>query len=378
MTTKTGIIPFNQPFISGCEIEYIQQAISLGNLAGDGYFTHLCEAFLQNLTKSSRVLLTSSCTHALEMAAMLIDIQPGDEVIMSSFNFVSAANAFVLRGAKIVFVDIRPDTLNIDEELIEEAISPKTKAIVAMHYGGVACNMQKIMALAENYGIKVIEDAAHCIDAYYKGQHLGSIGHLGTLSFHATKNIQCGEGGALMINDSSFINRGEILRDKGTNRKQFITGEIDKYTWIDIGSSYLLGELAAAFLYGQLLELKDVTVERKKNWINFMENLTPLIGNFELPTLTSSCEHNAHIFFLKCQNFLIRDNLILFLKKHKITGSFHYLPLHKSIIGRKHGVFLGSDRNTTKISENLVRLPLFHGMDCANFIVQTIGKFYDC
>lgn len=363
------MIAFNAPFHVGTELGYIREAIDRGMLSGDGYFTKRCESLLQNLTGAAKVLLTSSCTHALEMCALLCDIQEGDEVIMSSFNFVSVANAFVLRGAKIVFVDIRPDTMNINEELIEEAISPRTKVILAMHYGGVACEMEKIMALANPQGIIVVEDAAHCIDAYYKGQHLGAIGHLGTISFHATKNIQCGEGGCLLVNDDKFIDRALVIREKGTNRFQYDKGLVDKYSWVDIGSSYLMSELNAAYLWGQLEVLSSITRTRLGLWSHYRTELSNFL-TYEVLQNPKSYKHNAHLFFIKLKDEQQRDRMILALKEAGLQSSFHYVPLHSSSAGTRYGKMSGEDHFTSKESLRLLRLPLH--MDLSEEIITSI------
>ncbi len=355
------LIPFNNPYLTGQEISNVASAIARQEFAGDGYYTRCCEHLLQELTGSPRVLLTPSCTSALEMCAMLCNVEAGDEVIMSSFNFVSAANAFVLRGAKIVFVDIRPDTMNINEDLVEAAITDKTKVIVAMHYGGVACDVQKLMAIAEPRGIFVVEDAAHCIGAYDKGQHLGSIGHLGTISFHATKNIHCGEGGALLINQIDWIERAEIIREKGTNRSTFKKGIVEKYQWVDIGSSFLLNELSAAFLWGQLAKVEEVTGKRMAIWEYYFHELS-LLENFQLSADINNFQHNAHIFFLKLDNVLVRNTLIEQLERDGIKAYFHYVPLHSSAAGRRFARFFGTDTFTTSESQRLLRLPLFYSL----------------
>lgn len=365
-------IPFNIPYLSGEEEQYVQQAIQRRNLAGDGPFTKKCQILLEDFTKSPNVLLTTSCTHALELSALLCNIQPGDEVIMSSFTFVSSANAFVLRGAKIVFVDIRPDTMNIDEQKIEAAITDKTKAILVMHYAGVACAMNEIMEIADRYHLFVIEDAAQCIDAYYHEQHLGTIGHLGAFSFHSTKNIHCGEGGALLINDKKLIERAEIIREKGTNRKSFLRGEVDKYSWVDIGSSYLMSELNAAFLYAQLLKIKEVTQKRLAIWEQYFKALDGL--GFEINK--TAYQHNGHLFFIKTKNKEERSRLIRSLKSKLINTAFHYVPLHSSKAGKRLGQFHGQDKFTTKESERLLRLPLYYDLEEGSVIVEFINQFY--
>lgn len=365
------MIPFNIPFICEEEEEYIKKAITRKNLAGDGFFTKECQSFLKSFTRSTDVLLTSSCTHALELSALLCDIQPGDEVIMSSFTFVSSANAFVLRGAKIVYVDIHPDTMNINENLIEAAITPNTKAILVMHYAGVACAMNEIMSIAERHHLFVIEDAAQCIDAYYHKNHLGAIGHLGAFSFHSTKNIHCGEGGALLINDKRLVKRAEIIREKGTNRKSFLRGEVDKYSWVDIGSSYLMSELNAAFLYAQLQQTTMVTKKRLSFWNIYNDNL----NNFTSKNISESLSHNAHLYFIKCKNIAERSELIGFLKKKKISTVFHYVPLHSSKKGKITGRFNGPDLFTTKESERLLRLPLYYDLADIELVIKSLNEF---
>lgn len=351
---------------------YIQDAIDRNAGTTEGHYSKACQSFLTQFTGTQHTLLTPSCTHALEMCALLLDIQPEDEVIMSSFNFVSAANAFVLRGAKIVFVDIRPDTMNIDEQLIEAAITEKTKAILAMHYGGVACEMETIMGIAEKYGLKVIEDAAHCIGAYYKHKHLGSIGHLGTLSFHYTKNIHCGEGGALLINNASFIDKAEIIREKGTNRKQFFRGEVDKYSWVSLGSSYLLSELNAAFLYAQLDVIDTVTAERKAMQKILRHTFLPFDHLFSIPP-----DHegdNAHVFYVKCKQ-KNRGEIMKKLAKDGIQSRFHYVPLHTAIAAKENSRFLGKADYTTKESTRLIRFPLYSGItDYSELLFSSLSK----
>lgn len=365
------MIPFNIPFICEEEEKYIKKAITHKNLAGDGYFTKECQSFLKSFTTSANVLLTSSCTHALELSALLCDIQPGDEVIMSSFTFVSSANAFVLRGARIVYVDVHSDTMNINENLIEAAITPNTKAILVMHYAGVACAMDEIMSIAERHHLFVIEDAAQCIDAYYHKKHLGSIGHLGTFSFHSTKNIHCGEGGALLINDKRLAKRAEIIREKGTNRKSFLRGEVDKYSWVDIGSSYLMSELNAAFLYAQLQQVTSVTKRRLTFWKIYNDHLK----RFKPQNISEALQHNGHLYFIKCKNIKERSKLIAFLKKKKISTAFHYVPLHSSKKGIDTGRFNGDDLFTTKESERLLRLPLYYDLADIELVIESLNEF---
>lgn len=374
------MISFNRPAYLGRELQYIQEAIASEKLSGDGEFSLRCHQLLEQKLPAPKVLLTSSGTDALEMAALLANIEPGDEVIMPSYTFVSTANAFVLRGAKIIFVDIRPDTLNIDETLIEAAITDKTRAIVPVHYAGIACEMDSIMALAEKYKLLVIEDAAHAVFAYYKGKALGTIGHFGCFSFHETKNFSCGEGGAIIINQPEFISRAEIVREKGTNRSQFFRGEANKYTWLDIGSSYLPSELQAAYLYAHL-ELADmITADRMRSWQYYHEHLTPLAeqGLLSLPTIPANCQHNAHLYYLKTANKIQREALLAHLLDRGIQAVFHYIPLHDSIMGLQHGKFSGLDRYTTSESECVVRLPLYYQLESENLqhIIAAVRAFY--
>jgi len=374
-------IPFNKPYMTGKELWYISQAHNRGWLAGDGYFTKLCHAWLEEKTGAKKVLLTHSCTAALEMAAILADIKPGDEVIMPSYTFVSTANAFVLRGGVPVFVDIRPDTLNIDESKIEEAITEKTKAIVPVHYAGVGCEMDTIMKIAEKHGLLVIEDAAQGLMASYKGKPLGSIGHLGAISFHETKNIISGEGGALLINDERFIERAEIIREKGTNRSKFFRGEVDKYTWVDIGSSYLPSELVAAFLWAQMEEAESITARRLEIWWNYHKALEKLedMGYVRRPFVPDCCQHNAHMYYILMPDLKTRTLFIDFMKHNNIQCVFHYVPLHSSPAGCKFGRVHGSMENTSMVADTLVRLPLWVGLgDLQNYIIDTIvGFFHD-
>lgn len=358
-------IPFNKPYMTGKELWYIAQAHANGHLAGDGSFTKKCNAWLESRTGVHKALLTHSCTGALEMAAILADLQPGDEVIMPSYTFVSTANAFVLRGAVPVFVDIRPDTLNIDETKIEAAITGKTRAIVPVHYAGVGCEMDSIMAIAREHDLLVIEDAAQGIMATYKGRPLGSIGHLGCLSFHETKNIISGEGGALLVNDPVLAERAEIIREKGTNRSQFFRGQVDKYTWMDIGSSYLPGEIIAAFLWAQMEEADGITRQRLMLWENYHQHFAEVeaTGKLRRPVVPMYCEHNAHMYYLLLPSLMQRTRLIDRLREAGIHTVFHYIPLHSAPAGRRYGRTHGDMAVTTEMSDRLVRLPLWVGLN---------------
>jgi dTDP-4-amino-4,6-dideoxygalactose transaminase len=359
------MIPFNRPPYTGREDEHVLAAMRSSKMSGDGDYTKRCHDWFEEQVGCKKALLTPSCTQALEMAALLLDIQPGDEVIMPSYTFVSTANAFVLRGAKIVFVDIRPDTMNIDECLIEAAITPKTKVIVPVHYAGVACEMDSIMALAEKYGLYVVEDAAQGMMSTYKGRALGSIGHLASYSFHETKNYTSGgEGGVLLINDERFIARAEIIREKGTNRSQFWRGMVDKYTWVDVGSSYLPSELQAAYLYGQLEVADHINSARRAIWNRFQAAFAEFEGKgLERPVVPAGCEHNAHMYYLKLRGLQQRSAFIESLKAQGVMAVFHYVPLHSSPCGTQWGEFKGDDAFTTSESERLVRLPIWYGMD---------------
>lgn len=358
------MIPFNRPPYIGLEEKYINQAIANNKISGDGVFTKKCSEWLENNTNYTKVLMTTSCTHALEMAALLADIQPGDEVIMPSYTFVSTADAFVLRGAVPVFVDIRPDTMNIDENLIEAAITEKTKAIVPVHYAGVACEMDTIMEIAQLHNLYVIEDAAQGVMSRYKGRALGAIGDYGCFSFHETKNYSMGEGGALLIKNADMIEPAEIIREKGTNRSKFFRGEIDKYTWVNAGSSYLPSELNTAYLYGQLENAQSIMDNRMKSWKLYYELLKPLAeaGVLELPYIPDECEHNAHMFYIKLKDIDERTRLIAKLKNNDICAVFHYIPLHSAPAGRRFGRFNGKDIYTTRESERLLRLPMYYGL----------------
>lgn len=374
------MIHFNIPPYIGTEIEYIKKAIENKKICGDGDYTKYCSQWLEQNTGSRKVLLTTSCTHATEMAALLLDIEKDDEVIMPSYTFVSTADAFVLRGAKVVFVDIRPDTMNIDENLIEAAITDKTKAIVPVHYAGVACEMDKIMQIASKYNLAVVEDAAQGVMASYKGKALGSIGDYGCFSFHETKNYSMGEGGALLIQSPDKIEKAEIIREKGTDRSKFYRGQIDKYTWVDFGSSYLPSELNAAYLYAQLEVADQINTARIRNWDLYYLLLKELQeeGKIELPVIPKGCKHNAHMFYLKCKNLQERTRLIQYLKEQEIQAVFHYIPLHTSPAGQKYGRFCGNDRYTTKESKRLVRLPMYYQLqeEMVIEIVDKIKNFY--
>lgn len=374
-------IPFNRPPFTGRERQHVISALESDKMSGDGPYTQRCQAWFEKRLGCARALLTPSCTHALEMAALIVDIRPGDEVIMPSYTFVSTANAFVLRGASIVFVDVCPDTMNIDARRIESAITSKTKAIVPVHYGGVGCNMAKINAIAEKHGLFVIEDAAQGIMASYDGRPLGTLGHLGAYSFHETKNVTSGgEGGLLIVNSSRFVHRSEIIREKGTNRSQFFRGLVDKYTWVDAGSSYLPSELQAAYLWGQLQDIQIITESRRAAWANYSRELQGLAdaGEVSLPAVPSACYHNGHLFYLKCKSNSERDALLTHLREQQILAVFHYVPLHSAPAGLKFSRFHGEDQHTTRGSECLVRLPLWYDMpaDVQSQVIQAVKDFY--
>lgn len=376
------MINFNIPPYLGTEIKYIEEAIKYNKkISGDGLFTRKCSQWIENNFKIGKSLMTTSCTHALDMAALLCDIKPGDEVIAPSYTFVSTVNAFVLRGAKIVFVDIRPDTLNIDENLIEDAITDKTKVIIPVHYAGVSCNMEKIMELAKKYNLYVVEDAAQGVMSTYKGKALGTIGDFGCYSFHETKNYSMGEGGAILIRNKQFIERAEIIREKGTDRSRFFRGQVDKYSWVDIGSSYLPSEINVAYLYAQLIEAEKINKDRLKSWNIYNNGLKTLEedGVIELPYIPDDCKHNGHMFYIKVKNLEERIKLIDFLKINNILSVFHYVPLHSSEAGMKYGRFNGVDRYTTKESERLLRLPLYYGIDEEDilYIIKTIRNYFN-
>jgi dTDP-4-amino-4,6-dideoxygalactose transaminase len=357
-------VPFNRPHMTGRELSYIAQAHQNHRLAGDGPFTASCSRWLEERTGARKVLLTHSCTAALEMAAILAGIGPGDEVIMPSFTFVSTANAFVLRGGVPVFVDIRPDTLNIDETLVEAAITPRTRAIVPVHYAGVGCEMGAILDVARRHGLLVIEDAAQGLMTTHEGRSLGAIGELGTLSFHETKNVISGEGGALLVNDARFVSRAETIREKGTNRSAFFRGEVDKYTWVDIGSSYLPGEIVAAFLWAQLEEAESITARRVELWNRYHAALEPCerAGRVRRPVVPGGCRHNAHLYYIVLPSLAQRTRLIERLKERGVTALFHYVPLHSSPAGQRFGRAAGPLPQTEHLSDRLLRLPLWLGM----------------
>lgn len=370
-------IPFNRPYMTGRELSYIAQAHQNHKLAGDGPFTAACSRWLEERTGARRALLTHSCTGALDMAAILSGIEPGDEVIMPSFTFVSTANAFVLRGGVPVFVDIRPDTLNIDETLIEGAITPRTRAVVPVHYAGVGCDMEAILDVARRHDLLVIEDAAQALMTEDRGRALGAIGHLAAVSFHETKNVISGEGGALLVNDERFIERAEIVREKGTNRTRFFRGEVDKYTWVDIGSSYLPGEIIAAFLWAQLEEADSITERRVALWNNYHERLEPCerAGRIRRPVVPPGCRHNAHLYYVLLPSAEHRTRLIERLLGRGVGAVFHYVPLHSSPAGRRFGRASGAMENTDRLSARLVRLPLWVGMDQG--VADTVAREVD-
>lgn len=375
-------INFNEPVFSEKGIEYINEAIIKNKrLNGDGPFTKSCTEWMEKHFLAKKILLTTSCTHALEMAAILCDIKEGDEVIMPSYTFVSTANAFVLRGANVKFVDIRPDTLNIDENLIESAITERTKAIVPVHYAGVSCEMDTIMNIARKYNLFVIEDAAQGVMSKYKGKYLGTIGDFGSYSFHETKNYTMGEGGTILINNQEYIKRAEIIREKGTNRAQFFRGSVDKYSWVDMGSSYLPSEMNAAYLYAQLEVADKINEERLKIWRFYYEGLKKLADEkfIQLPFIPIECEHNAHMFYVKVKNLEIRGKLINYLKQNGILSAFHYVPLHSSVAGKEYGQFIGEDIYTTTESDRLIRLPMYYGLqqEEIEYIIDKIKLFYE-
>lgn len=374
------MINFNIPPYAKKAPAYIAQAIKNHKISGDGQFTHQCSQWIEEQTGTAKALLTTSCTHATEMAALLADIRPGDEVIMPSYTFVSTADAFVLRGATVVFVDIRPDTMNIDETKIEAAITEKTRAIVPVHYAGISCEMDTIMDIASRYHLLVIEDAAQGVMSFYKGRALGSIGDYGCYSFHETKNYSMGEGGCLLIRDSNNIELAEIIREKGTNRSKFFRGQIDKYTWVEAGSSYLPSDMNAAYLWAQLEIADDIYKNRMDTWKLYYEKLSPLQkqGLLSLPVVPDGCIHNAHMFYIKAKDLEERSALIRYLKEREISSVFHYIPLHTAPAGQKFGRFHGEDVYTTKESERLLRLPLYYGLEKEKVLTvcRTIQEFY--
>ena len=374
------MIPFNKPPFIGKEKQYIDQAIDNNKICGDGDFSKKCHAWLEEKTGARRGLLVTSGSTALDMAAILADVGPGDEVILPSYTFVSTANAFVLRGAKLVFVDIRPDTQNIDEKLIEDAITDKTKVIAPVHYAGVGCEMDTIMEIAKKHGLIVVEDAAQGVMSTYKGRALGSIGDFGCYSFHETKNYSMGEGGAILIKDEEDAEKAEIIREKGTDRSRFLRGQVDKYTWVEMGSSYLPSDINAAFLYAQLEEADMINQNRRASWDAYYEMLTPLAdaGRIELPVVPEECEHNSHMFYIKTAGIEERTALSAFLKENGIGSAFHYVPLHSAPAGQRFGRFHGEDRYTTVTFERLLRLPMYYGLkpDEVEFVCSKIEEFY--
>lgn len=375
------MINFNVPPFTGREMDYIRQAVENQKICGDGEFTKKCNEWIERKTGTKKCLLTTSCTHATELTALLGDIKEGDEVIMPSYTFVSTADAFVLRGARVVFVDIRPDTMNMDEKLIEDAITPQTRAIVPVHYAGVACEMDTIMDIAKRHNLLVIEDAAQGIMASYKGKALGAIGDMGCFSFHETKNFSMGEGGALLLQDEKYIENAEIFREKGTDRSKYYRGQVDKYRWMNYGSSYLPSDMNAAYLWAQLELADEITNARLARWNQYNELLQPLKerGIIELPTIPQGCVHNAHMYYIKAKDLQERTELIDFLKEENgVHAVFHYVPLHSAPAGIKFGRFHGEDRYTTKESERLVRLPMFYALkeEEVNYIVSKVKEFY--
>lgn len=374
------MIRFNVPPYVGKETEYMKAAIDSHKICGDGEFTKRCNAWIEEHTGTAKALLTTSGTQALEMAALLSDIQPGDEVILPSYTFVSTANAFVLRGAKLVFVDIRPDTMNIDEKLIEDAITEKTRAIVPVHYAGVGCEMDTIMDIAKRHNLVVVEDAAQGVNAFYKGRALGSIGDYGCFSFHETKNYSMGEGGAILINRPEQIEDAEIIREKGTDRSRFFRGQVDKYTWVNIGSSFLPSDINAAYLMAQLEMADEINENRLQSWARYNEGLQDLAqeGVIELPYIPEECAHNAHMFYIKTKDMEERKALISYLKERNIAAVFHYVPLHSAPAGLRFGRFHGEDRYTTKESERLLRLPMYYNLSESDQqkVIDAVHGFY--
>ncbi len=375
------MIDFNIPLQVANQKEYLLDVFARNKFCGDGFYTKKCNESLVNTIGVKKALLTTSCSHALEMSAILCDIKPGDEVIMPSYTFVSTANAFVLRGAKIVFVDIRPDTMNIDESKIQAVITSKTKAIVPVHYAGVSCEMNEIIKIAKENNLHIIEDAAQAIGSFYNDKPVGVLSDISCISFHETKNIHSGEGGAILINNTSFIERAEIIREKGTNRSRFIRGQVDKYSWVDIGSSYLPSELNAAILLAQLEMEKNITSKRLEIWSFYYEQLLSLklAGKIELPIIPNNCKHNAHMFYIKVKDINERQRLISHLKESNVSSVFHYIPLHSSIAGQKFGIFKGEDEFTTIESERLLRLPLYYSLtnEEVMHVCNSIVKFFE-
>ena len=375
------MIDFNVPPFTGKELEYMQQAIKNKKICGDGEFTKKCSHWMEEKFQANHVLLTTSCTHALEMAAVLTQVKPGDEVILPSYTFVSTADAFVQRGATLVFVDIRPDTMNLDERLIEDAITDKTKVIVPVHYAGVGCAMDEIMEIAARHHLMVVEDAAQGVYAYYKGRALGTIGDFGCYSFHETKNYSMGEGGALVFQNNDFLERAEIIREKGTDRSKFFRGQVDKYRWMDYGSSYLPSDLNAAYLWAQLEMADTIRKDRLDSWNYYNEELLPLAeaGYIEQPFIPDYADHNAHMYYIKTKDLETRGRLIDFMRKHDILTVFHYVPLHSAPAGKKFGRFHGEDKYTTKESERLVRLPMYYHLkeEDREQVVKAIKEFYE-
>jgi dTDP-4-amino-4,6-dideoxygalactose transaminase len=377
--SSSYVIPFNRPSMVGNENKYIAEALASGHISGDGIFTKKCHALFEQEMGVAKALLTTSCTHALEMAALLLDMKPGDEFISPSYTFVSATNAFVLRGARPVFVDIRPDTLNLDEKLLEAAITPRTKAIVPVHYGGISCEMDTIMEIAGRYGVPVVEDNAHGLFAKYKGRYLGTFGQLATQSFHETKNFTCGEGGALLVNDPHYVERAEIIREKGTDRSRFFRGQVDKYSWVDVGSSYLPSEVLAAFLYAQLEARTRIQERRQQIWNRYNTELADWAARREigLPSVPSECEQAYHMFYIIMPSLGQRQALISYLKEHGILSVFHYLPLHLSTMGVEFGGKPGDCPVTENLSDRLLRLPFYNSMTDAeqSVVIEALQKF---
>ncbi len=372
-------VDFNHPVLAGNELEYIRQSVENGHISGDGVFTKKCNTFFEEQLGVSKALLTTSCTHALEMMAILLDIQPGDEVIIPDFTFVSTVNAFVLRGAIPVFVDVRPDTLNLDESKLEAALTPRTRAIVPVHYAGVGCEMDAIMDIANSHNVIVVEDNAHGLFGKYGNKYLGTFGSMASQSFHETKNFSCGEGGALLINDPLLTERAEIIREKGTNRSRFFRGQVDKYTWVDIGSSYLPSDILAAFLYAQLEQREKIQSHRRRVWEIYQAGLQDWAeaNGVQLPTIPTDCEQAYHMFYMLLPDLESRQKLISFLREHGIYSVFHYLPLHLSDMGRKFGGQLGDCPVTERVSDQLIRLPFHNGLTSSDqeIVIDTIREF---